>query len=75
VPDLTSDLNNIEGLARFVSTLGNIEKVEILPFHKMGEYKWKQLGYEYQLQNTSEPTSEEVEATMDIFRKYGLKVE
>jgi pyruvate formate lyase activating enzyme len=41
VPELTDDFDNVEGLAEFVNTLSGVERVEVLPFHKMGEYKMK----------------------------------
>ena len=41
VPELTDDFDNVEGLAEFVNTLNGVERVEVLPFHKMGEYKMK----------------------------------
>ncbi len=75
VPNLTDDPQNIEGLAKFAAMLHNVDKVEVLPFHKMGEYKWEQLGYEYQLKDTQPPTPEMVKTTQDIFRKHGLKVQ
>ena len=40
VPGLTDPVDNVQGLAKFVASLNNVEKVEVLPFHKMGEYKW-----------------------------------
>ncbi len=43
-----------------------VEKIEILPFHKMGEYKWKELGYEYKLKETREPTEKEIEEAKKI---------
>ncbi len=72
VPGLTDAPHNIEGLADFVATLKNVEKVEVLPFHKMGEYKWEQLGYEYQLKETQPPTPEQVETALNIFRSRGI---
>jgi pyruvate formate lyase activating enzyme len=72
VPGLTDDLQNISGLADFLSTLSNVEKVDVLPFHKLGEYKWEQLGYEYQLKDTPTPTPEQVKAAIDIFRNRNL---
>jgi pyruvate formate lyase activating enzyme len=65
----------VEGLAQFVAGLRNVEKVEVLPFHKMGEYKWDMLGYDYQLNDTEPPSPELVRQTADIFRRYGLKVQ
>lgn len=75
VPGLTDASSNIEGLATFLATLTNIEKVDLLPFHKMGEYKWAELGYEYTLKNTPIPTVEEVRSAIAIFQKHGLRVE
>ena len=72
VPDLTDDTNNITGDRNFISTLKNIERVEVLPFHKMGEYKWEELGYEYKLKQTPSPTSEQVEKALGIFRDKGI---
>ncbi|PSB19214.1 pyruvate formate lyase-activating protein [filamentous cyanobacterium CCP1] len=74
VPGLTDATHNVAGLADFVATLTNVEKVEILPFHKMGEYKWEQLGYEYQLKETQPPTPEQVQAAQAIFRSRGINV-
>jgi pyruvate formate lyase activating enzyme len=72
VPGLTDAPDNVAGLADFVATLKNVEKVEILPFHKMGEYKWEQLGYPYQLKETQPPTPEQVQAVHDVFRQRGI---
>jgi pyruvate formate lyase activating enzyme len=75
VPNLTDPPENIKGLAKFVSGLKNVEKVEILPFHKMGEYKWEQLGYEYLLKDTPEASPELVATAKEIFRSYGIKAD
>ncbi|MBE9141241.1 pyruvate formate lyase-activating protein [Nodosilinea sp. LEGE 07088] len=75
VPGLTDDSANIKGLAQFVATLQGVEKVEVLPFHKMGEYKWKELGFPYLLENTDPPTPEQIESAKAIFRHYGLRVD
>jgi pyruvate formate lyase activating enzyme len=75
VPNLTDDSQNVEGLAQFVASLDCVEKVEILPFHQMGKYKWEQLGLDYKLKDTEPPTPEQIKAVTDIFKKYGLKVE
>ena len=73
VPGLTDAESNIDGLVRFVSTLESVERVEILPFHKMGEEKYKQLGLPFQLKDTPVPTSEDVERARAIFANYGVK--
>lgn len=75
VPNLTDNEKDIEELAKFLATLNNVERVDILPFHKMGEYKWEQLGYEYELLDTEEPTKDDVTKAKSIFLKYGLSVQ
>lgn len=53
--------------------LGNVERVEVLPFHQMGRYKWKELGMDYNLQDV-EPLSEDAVARACAqFRSVGLK--
>lgn len=75
VPGLTDDPEDIEALAKFLTTLTNIERIDILPFHKMGEYKWEQLGYDYKLTDTPSPEPEDVKMAKDILLKYHLPVE
>jgi len=75
VPGITDDEEDVENLAKFISDMDNIEKVQILPFHKLGEYKWEELGYNYELENIEPPSEEVVERTKDIFEKYGLDVQ
>jgi pyruvate formate lyase activating enzyme len=73
VPGLTDAEKNIDGLAEFVSTLGNVERVEILPFHKMGESKYEISGIQYNLKNTPTPTAAQIQAAKDIFARHGVE--
>ena len=73
VPGLTDDLDDLARTAEFASGLGTVERVEVLPFHQMGRYKWERLGLEYSLANVDPPDSEAVERACDVFRKFGLK--
>lgn len=72
VPGLTLIESQLEEMADYLTAYRNIEKVELLPFHKMGEYKWEELGMQYELTDTPEPTEREVEAAREIFRRRGL---
>jgi pyruvate formate lyase activating enzyme len=73
VPGLTDDLEDIAKTAAFAAELGNVERVDVLPFHQMGRYKWKQLGLTYTLADTEPPTVEAVERACAVFRNAGLK--
>ncbi len=72
VPHLTDDLENIQQLADFVATLTNVERLEVLPFHKMGEYKWEQLGLPYSLRDTPPASPELVDQAIAIFKQRGI---
>ena len=72
VPGLTDQLADIEKLAAFAGSLGNVDRVDVLPFHKMGEHKWKQLAIEYKLSETEPPSRELVEEVCARFRAAGL---
>jgi pyruvate formate lyase activating enzyme len=63
---------DIEGIAAFAAGLGNVERVEVLPFHQLGRYKWKELGLDYQLGQASPPTPEAVAAARAPFLAAGL---
>lgn len=74
VPGLTDDPANVDGLADFVASLKMVERVEVAPFHKMGEFKWEELGLSYELADTEPPTREAVEQVHQVFWSRGLTV-
>lgn len=73
VPGLTDDPAEIAKIAVFAAALGNVERVDVLPFHQMGKYKWKRLGLEYALEDVEPPGDEDVERAVAVFRAQGLK--
>jgi len=73
VPGLTDNLEDIAQIARFTAELGNVERVDVLPFHQMGKYKWKELGVTYELADFKPPSAELVESVCAQFRGVGLK--
>ena len=73
VPGLTDDADDIARIAAFAAGLGTVERVDVLPFHQMGRFKWQKLGLPYTLDGTAAPSSDLVERTLAIFRKEGLK--
>ena len=74
VAGLTDDPEDIAQTAHFTGGLGNVERVDVLPFHQMGAFKWKQLGIEYRLQDAGPPSKETIERVCAQFRGEGLKV-
>ncbi|MCM1974171.1 pyruvate formate-lyase-activating protein [Streptomyces sp. G1] len=72
VPGLTDDPANIEGVAAFAASLGNVTRVDVLPFHKLGEAKWQALGRPFVLHDTPCPTPEQTALARDIFAGHGL---
>ncbi|MED4969050.1 pyruvate formate-lyase-activating protein [Parageobacillus toebii] len=66
VPTITDDPNDLRSLAAFIRTLNNVEKIEILPYHKLGVYKWKALGLKYPLEGIEPPSEESMEMAQRI---------
>ena len=74
VPGLTDDQEDIAQIAQFAAGLGNVERVDVLPFHQMGRYKWKELGMTYMLNDVETPSPEAVERACAQFRSAGLRM-
>jgi pyruvate formate lyase activating enzyme len=72
VPGLTDDAGNISRIASFTAGLGNVQRVEVLPFHQLGRFKWQTLGIPYQLEHIEPPTADAVEQAVHLFRAEGL---
>ena len=72
VPGLTDVTSEMEQMAEFAASLGVVERVEILPFHQLGEYKWERLKLDYKLLDTKPPSGELVAKAIGIFQEAGL---
>jgi pyruvate formate lyase activating enzyme len=73
VPGLTDDPEDIGRIAGFVAGLGNVERVDVLPFHQMGRFKYEKLGIAYALADLEPPSQEAVERVCAVFRAAGLR--
>jgi len=73
VPGWTDDMAEVDRIAAFAAGLGNVERVDVLPFHQMGRFKWQKLEMEYQLQDTQPPSPATVADAVARFRAAGLK--
>jgi pyruvate formate lyase activating enzyme len=73
VPGLTDDAEDVAAIAGFAAGLGTVQRVDVLPFHQMGRFKWKQLGLDYRLDHAEPPSQALVESTCAVFRAEGLE--
>jgi pyruvate formate lyase activating enzyme len=72
VPGWTDNLDEVGRMADFAAGLGNVERVDVLPFHQLGRFKWERLGMDYQLRDAKPPSREKVEEILARFRATGL---
>lgn len=69
IPGITDDENDLKLLGKFIHSLKTVEKVELLAYHNVGEFKWKSLGYIYPLENTRTATSEDISRAKKIIEE------
>ncbi|MFL6117838.1 MAG: pyruvate formate-lyase-activating protein [Catenulispora sp.] len=74
VPGLTDQPGNVAGVARFAAGLGNVERVDVLPFHKLGAGKYRALGIPFPLADTPTPAAGQVREAQERFAAEGLTV-
>lgn len=68
VPGLTDDEEQLRRLRAFIDTLTNVQRVEVLPYHTLGVFKWKELGLRYTLDDVPVPTAEQVARAEQILQ-------
>ena len=66
VPGYTDDKQDLLKLKKFINSLTSVEKVEVLPYHTMGKYKWEDLGLKYELEGVPSATDEDVARAKEI---------
>ncbi|MDR0846226.1 MAG: pyruvate formate lyase-activating protein [Lactobacillales bacterium] len=66
VPEGSDDDAQLAELRAFLDTLDNVERVDVLPYHTLGKYKWDELGEPYPLEGITSPTKERVENAQSI---------
>jgi pyruvate formate lyase activating enzyme len=74
VPGQTDDPANVEGIAKFVAPMKNVEWVEIQPFHQMGAFKWKAMSLEYKCADTPTAPPDLINRVIKQFRAAGCRV-
>jgi pyruvate formate lyase activating enzyme len=73
VPGWTDDMAEVERVAEFSASLGIVERVDVLPFHQLGRFKWEKLGMDYALRDAEPPSQATVDEAIARFRARGLK--
>lgn len=68
IPTKTDDSADLTSLRDFIDTLPNVKRVEVLPYHTMGVYKWKEMGIRYPLEGIEPPDDETVKMANDILK-------
>ncbi len=71
-PGWTDNMDEVDRMAEFAASLGNVERVDVLPFHQMGRFKWDKLGMDYQMRDAKPPSREVVVEVVSRFRAAGL---
>ncbi|MEH0155261.1 pyruvate formate-lyase-activating protein [Limibacter armeniacum] len=74
VPGWTDQEEYLHELGQHFKDYKQVEKIEILPYHKLGVHKWKELGMEYQLKDVESPTEESKQKAQAIFSQYFREV-
>ena len=72
VPGWTDTMEEADRMAEFAASLGNVERIDVLPFHQMGRFKWEKLGLSYMLGDVAPPTFEAIQSACAQFRAVGL---
>lgn len=66
VPGYTDDKFDLQKLKAFINSLSNVEKVELLPYHNLGKFKWDEIGDKYELENVVPPSQEDIKKAEQI---------
>jgi pyruvate formate lyase activating enzyme len=73
VAGFTEDVQSAIELAEFIKPMQNVEKVELLPYHALGEHKWQSFGEQYTLANVSAPSAQTMQQLQQVFLDRGIK--
>lgn len=66
IPGITDDKQDLLKLKDFIHRLRTVQKVELLPFHSMGKFKWKKLGLDYALENIPDATLDNIKKAEEV---------
>ena len=69
VPGLTDNVDDMHRMAEYLKPFDNVTRIDVMPFHKAGEYKWRDMDKEYELWDTPVPSAELVDLARGILNK------
>lgn len=73
VPSISDKDEYLKELDQFIRTLNNVQKVEVLPYHTLGTFKWEELGIPYQLEGVNPPTQERIANANELLHTANYK--
>lgn len=68
IPGITDDKEDLEALKDFLTSLSNVEKIELLKYHNMGKFKWESLGQAYELEHIPQATDDDIHRAKEILK-------
>ena len=68
VPGITDNDEYLQKTREFLDTLTKVQRVDVLPYHSLGQFKWEELGMKYQLEGVEAPSAERIQNAKDILR-------
>ena len=66
IPGYTDKEEDLIKLREFINSLKTLKKVEILPYHNLGKFKWDNMNVQYEFENVKVPTNEEIKKAKEI---------
>lgn len=66
VPGITDDEKDLLELKNFIHSLKNVKKIELMPYHELGKFKWKNLGFDYELEGVPAATPNDISRVKHI---------
>ena len=66
IPGYTDDEKDLLKLKKFLKSLDSVKRVDLLPYHDLGKFKWENLGLKYELENVKSPSQEEIQKIKQI---------
>ena len=68
VPGVTDDEGDLKAMGAFIRSLGNVKRIDVLPYHTLGVEKWHALKIPYRLENVEPPTEEAVARARELLQ-------